>query len=150
MSICEADYVGLFQGAISQGRNLQARVSFSCIGAARCYRVRPSWSRLKAAPPPSFAVAASPSSTGRFPHGGRKEERCASDSGHPPLLSSRDTKVRQGRIPELGSYLSPVHIKEGSNESSCWSSTRWADPPPPGPHPDSITACSSTDCMFRK
>src|SRR5215471_10571058 len=65
----------------------------------------------------------------------------------PPLLSSLATKVRQGRIPELGSSCSPVHIKEVSNESSCWSSPRRPDPHTPRRHPDSITACSSSRDM---
>jgi hypothetical protein len=68
----------------------------------------------------------------------------------PPLLSTMDTKVRQGRIPELGSYFRPVPIKEGSNESSCWSCTRRLGLPTPRRHPDSIIACSSTGCLSRK
>ena len=67
----------------------------------------------------------------------------------PPLLSSRDTNVRHGSIPEVGSDLSPVHIKEGSNESSCWSCTRRPGLPTPGRHPDSITACASPDFLSR-
>src|SRR5215471_11414701 len=65
----------------------------------------------------------------------------------PPLLSSLATKVRQGRMPELGSSFSPVQVKEVSNEARCWSSPRRPGSPTPRRHPDSITACSSSRDM---